>query len=377
MLPNHISKRQLGIPRRKRLNSSLVPKAQKITVHHLIGQLLLGYDKVPPDSTLGLYKFLSGRAAANTSFDSVQQQQYDTLIGYIGSQTPLLAKAPVSSHSSFSSTPPKPTMSPPIILFNGWPGVGKETVAETLKLLLGDDKACLVDWSKGQRQADWTFQPVAEDDVVAQKAQRDACFTQQVEHASLRNKIVICTDCLPDTPEGRRLAQDFEVVANRGNRLLIPVYLDCGLAENMRRIANLERRVSLKDKSEFFPRLDLKVAVGSRGSAGCTRRACLNRQGVTAALRDRCLGTSSGQLTNVISILVRSPNEARTVRSNGGKLYTYPRLESITVDNTSKVPHEAALQILSFMRELVYRRDEALVNDETTPHVEASEPTWS
>lgn len=41
------------------------------------------------------------------------------------------------------------------------------------------------------------------------------------------------------------------------------------------------------------------------------------------------------------------------------------------------VPHEAALQILSFMRELVLRRDEALANDEATPHTEAGEPTWS
>lgn len=141
-------------------------------------------------------------------------------------------------------------MSPPIILFNGWPGVGKETVAETLKLLLGDDKACLVDWSKTQSQAE-TYTPVPVDDVVAQKAQRDACFTQQVEHPALRNKIVICTDCLSDTPEGRKMAQEFEIAASRGNRLLIPVYLDCELAENMQRIANLEGRVSRKDKSEF------------------------------------------------------------------------------------------------------------------------------
>lgn len=138
-------------------------------------------------------------------------------------------------------------MRPPIILLNGWPGVGKDTVAETLKLLLGDDKASLVDWSKSQAE---TFRPVAEDDLAGQKAQRDACFTDQVAHPALRKKIVICTHCLPDTREGRRLAQDFESVANRCNRLLIPVCVDCRLDENMRRIANAERRVSLKDKSK-------------------------------------------------------------------------------------------------------------------------------
>lgn len=148
-------------------------------------------------------------------------------------------------------------MNPPIILLIGWPGVGKDTVAETLKLLLGADKASLVDWSKGQTE---TFQPVAEDDAVAHRAQRDACFADQVELPYTLDKIIICTDCLSDTVEGRRLAQDFEIVANRCNRLLIPVYLDCQLEENMRRITNSERRVSLKDKSKclfsiFVPRL--------------------------------------------------------------------------------------------------------------------------
>lgn len=141
-------------------------------------------------------------------------------------------------------------MNQPIILLNGWPGVGKDTVAETLKLLLGDDKADLVDWSKGQTE---NFQPLPEDDdTVAHKVQRDACFQGQVEHPNKLSKIIICTDCLPDTPEGRRMAQQFEIVANRCHRLLIPVYLDCQLDENMRRIENAERRVSLKDKSRSF-----------------------------------------------------------------------------------------------------------------------------
>lgn len=141
-------------------------------------------------------------------------------------------------------------MNAPIILLNGWPGVGKDTVAETLKLLVGDDKASLVDWSKSQSE---TPKAIPGDDEVALQKQRDACFADQVERPSTLNKIVICTDCLSDTPEGRRLAKDFEVVANRCKRLLIPIYLDCNLEENMRRIMNAERRVSLKDKSRSSP----------------------------------------------------------------------------------------------------------------------------
>lgn len=141
-------------------------------------------------------------------------------------------------------------MNAPIILINGWPGVGKDTVAETLKLLVGDDKANLMDWSKSQSE---TPKAIPGDDEVALKRQRDACFADQVERPSILSKIIICTDCLSDTPEGRRLAHDFEVVASRCKRLLIPVYLDCHLEENMRRIVNAERRVSLKGKSMSLP----------------------------------------------------------------------------------------------------------------------------
>lgn len=81
-------------------------------------------------------------------------------------------------------------------------------------------------------------------------------------------------------------------------------------------------------------------------------------------------------LANIATLLVRSPNEARTVRTEGGKLFIYTRHEGLTINNTDILPHEAALRILSFMKELIAKRDEALVNDETTP-LEAKEPLWS
>jgi deoxyadenosine/deoxycytidine kinase len=135
----------------------------------------------------------------------------------------------------------------PIILLNGWPGVGKDTIAETLSLLIGDNKASMLNWSKGRSE---NFQTIPDDDEVAQKVQRDACLADQVENPSTFKKMIICTDCLSDTPLGRRLAQDFEVVAKRTNRMLIPIYLECQVEENMRRLQQAERRVSLKDKSK-------------------------------------------------------------------------------------------------------------------------------
>ncbi|KAI3396728.1 hypothetical protein diail_11755 [Diaporthe ilicicola] len=206
----------------------------------------------------------------------------------------------------------------PIILLNGWPGVGKDTVAETLSLLIGFNKASLLDWGKSRGES---FQTIPDDDEVAQKTQRDACFADQVEHPSTLNKMIICTDCLSDTPLGRRLAQGFEAVAKRTNRLLIPIYLECQVEENMRRLQEAERRVSLKDK-------------------------------------------------------IRSPNEAKTVRSDGGSLLIFKTCEGLSLNITKMLPHEAALQILSFIRDLIDRRNEELVNEETTP-LEASEPAWA
>lgn len=81
-------------------------------------------------------------------------------------------------------------------------------------------------------------------------------------------------------------------------------------------------------------------------------------------------------MANITLFIVRSPNQARTVRSEGGRLFVFSQHEGITIDNTGKVPHEAALQILSFMNELIVRRDEALANEEKTP-MEANEPMWS
>lgn len=147
-------------------------------------------------------------------------------------------------------------MNAPLILVNGWPGVGKDTVAETLQLMLGDDKASLVDWHGRAAQgsnSEACFEPAVPDDDAAAAQRRDACLAAQVEHPSAWPRTIICTDCLPDTPAGRRRARGFEAAARRCQRLLVPVYLECQVDENMRRIANAERRVSLKDKSECIP----------------------------------------------------------------------------------------------------------------------------
>lgn len=182
----------------------------------------------------------------------------------------------------------------PIILLNGWPGVGKDTIAETLSLLIGDNKASLLDWGKGRGES---FQTIPDDDEVAQKAQRDACLADQVEHPSTFGKMVICTDCLSDTPLGMRLARDFEVVSKRTNRLLIPIYLECQVEENMRRLQEAERRVSLKDKSKFLLSFSLRCTSSGTPAPCCNPSKCFIKterpscRSMSAPLRESRLRT--------------------------------------------------------------------------------------
>lgn len=74
--------------------------------------------------------------------------------------------------------------------------------------------------------------------------------------------------------------------------------------------------------------------------------------------------------------VVQSPMEARTVRFEGGKLFVFKQRQGLTINITRMPPHEAALQILSFIRDLMARLDHELVTEETTP-LEAKEPAWA
>lgn len=201
----------------------------------------------------------------------------------------------------------------PLILINGWPGVGKQTVAEMLALLFGEDKAHLI--------GDNSHVPHDHPDYEKSKKEtRDAALANVVEDASSLGKIAIFTDCQADTVDGRSVAQEYEAAAARSNRALIPIYLECQLEENLRRVQTLERRTSLRDK-------------------------------------------------------IGSPKEARSVRNEGGRLYVFPGHNGLTLNITNLAPGEAAIEILGFMNDEIARRDSELANAETTP-LEGREPDW-
>lgn len=81
------------------------------------------------------------------------------------------------------------------------------------------------------------------------------------------------------------------------------------------------------------------------------------------------------QIANVMGA-VQSPKEARTVRTEGGKLFAFKQHRGLTINTTKMAPHEAALQILSFVRDMMVQRDEELTTEETTP-LEAKELSWA
>lgn len=205
-----------------------------------------------------------------------------------------------------------------LIFINGWPGVGKATIAEMLTLMLGD-KANLIEPSNGHNET-YQLPPDHPDFEQAQRKQRDAYFAEHVERPSTFKKIAIFADCQADTDEGRSVAREYEAAASRSRRLFLPIYLECQMEENMRRVQQMERQVSMKGK----------------------------------------LGI----------------NEAKSVRARGGKLFVFREHQGLTINITNMAPQEAALQILSFMNDTITQRDNELANSDVTP-MESKEPHWS
>ncbi|KAJ9150304.1 hypothetical protein NKR23_g3890 [Pleurostoma richardsiae] len=208
----------------------------------------------------------------------------------------------------------------PVIWINGWPGVGKNTVAECLGLLLGNDKATIVD---DQYLNQTTLPPHHShpDYEQAHSEAREAALAKFVEDRRSLSRVAIFSECQPDTPEGKAVAHEYEVAARRAGRLLIPVYLTCSVEENNRRLQTLERKVSQRDK-------------------------------------------------------IRSPVEAHGVRAQGGgALFVFPGRPGLTLDVTKVAPHETAVQILTFMHDLIAQREGELAAAEATP-VDGQEPDW-
>lgn len=258
--------------------------------------------------------------------------------------------------SDFFSRPMRPA-SAPLVYINGFPGVGKEAVAECLTLLLGRDKSLLVDVrgigpstppdnsSSSKINNGDVYSPLTPEHPdyfgFDHSSSPSTSSTSPIPFCSCDNlarllalpcnvdRIAALAVCAPDTPAGRATVRTFESAAARTGRLFVPVALTCEPAEHMRRANSLQRQCSLHK----------------------SRTAAAAPQGQGQWLGQGSSGVTKQRLANVRG--------------------------TVTVDITRAPVFETALQIVELVNRVVAERDAELCGSAVgTPEEEAPGGQW-
>ncbi|KAK4180132.1 hypothetical protein QBC36DRAFT_43760 [Triangularia setosa] len=179
----------------------------------------------------------------------------------------------------------------PLIHINGSPGVGKETVAELLTSILGDDKSTLIDVRSLGFDGDTgahhkhlltpehpryfsfdvgmeTFDPTPinwQGSNIEEKTEKKVdnripeipCDTDNLTRLLMKpsntSRIAVLPAFAPDTVVGRAFVRALEEAAQSSGRLFIPVTLECASPERIRRTMSLQRQCSYKIRRPSEP----------------------------------------------------------------------------------------------------------------------------
>lgn len=162
------------------------------------------------------------------------------------------------------------TTTRPLVWINGWPAVGKQTVAQCLVQILGQDRAVLIDdneftdhlempaeggrargnsMTKGKDGKDHS----SLSDPPTLQEKQTACFAKYVEDPQSLGRIVIFTDSRADDAAGAAGARLYEAAARQAGRPFAPVYMECGLEANLRRTQTSERRCNQSSSKMCSP----------------------------------------------------------------------------------------------------------------------------
>ncbi|KAF7195185.1 hypothetical protein HII31_03391 [Pseudocercospora fuligena] len=134
--------------------------------------------------------------------------------------------------------------SAPLVWINGFPGVGKLTIARKLQELFGPKSATLI---SNHELIDPVAARLARDHPdyhVERKAERQKAFKGYVQNVTAFGKVIICTDCQSDNQLGLDVAGEYQDAASKSGRAFVPVLLTCDESENLSRVCNVQREDS-------------------------------------------------------------------------------------------------------------------------------------
>lgn len=137
-------------------------------------------------------------------------------------------------------------MALPLIHINGFPAVGKLTIARKLVELLQQFDAKLVHNHLLIDPASAVLPRSSPDYQPLRRAIRDAVFNSLAESQDTWRSMYIFTDFQSDDDVGRSVMAEYRVLAERRNCTLIPITLSCSKEENLRRLVTPQRTVFSK-----------------------------------------------------------------------------------------------------------------------------------
>lgn len=132
----------------------------------------------------------------------------------------------------------------PIVHINGWPGIGKLTIARQLTDLL--PSARLVHNHLLINPADAVLNRTQPGYQMLRKAIRDAIFATLIVAPASCAPAYVFTDFQSADTHGSSVCAEYAGCARARGCAFIPILLVCSEGENMRRVVNAEREVHAK-----------------------------------------------------------------------------------------------------------------------------------
>ncbi|KAI8721627.1 hypothetical protein NCS52_00304600 [Fusarium sp. LHS14.1] len=132
-------------------------------------------------------------------------------------------------------------MSLPIVHINGFPGIGKLTIARKLVTLLAPYNGKLVHNHLLIDPAGAVLPRSSSDYQPLRRAIRDAIFNTLAVSRDTFDSVFVFTDFQSDDDVGRAVMAEYRAMAARRGCTFVPVTLTCGKEENLRRLTSSER----------------------------------------------------------------------------------------------------------------------------------------